>query len=130
MAQLLSAGGGWGAGIALQALREEEDLLEHHHSKAGRAKEKGRWLQETLRESMTSMNEELGDEPWSPLATFDIKNFLDRCAPLDPFVYACRRQLGEFWGCTQTNERLPAFPIWQSPPCTQRDAGCCFTIEP
>ena len=47
------------AGEALRGLTE--DGLEHHHSVGPKKKKKGKWLEQTIQDTMASMSEDLYD---------------------------------------------------------------------
>jgi len=64
------------AGSALKGLTED-DMLEEHRKSGPRTKAKGKWLEQTIAETMVSMSEDLYDTE-DDEAPFNIKNLLRR----------------------------------------------------
>ena len=64
------------AGAALKGLTED-DMLEEHRKSGPRTKAKGKWLEQTIAETMVSMSEDLYDTD-DDEAPFTIKKLLRR----------------------------------------------------
>ena len=64
------------AGSALKGLTED-DMLEEHRKSGPRTKAKGKWLEQTIAETMVSMSEDLYDTD-DDEAPFNIKKLLRR----------------------------------------------------